>query len=167
MTLVDEELGRVWSEGPDHVIAEWSNVLLTTWRRTVTSEGLEVSRVASHDVYSRNPGGVVVFNIVDHAVPIPPTSVRTKASDVLRETGGHVLCTVTVIEGEGFWASAARAAVATITLFSRAPHPHRVFGSVGAGATWAAEHLLAGQSEDTLVRVAAQLRERGREASTQ
>lgn len=129
-------LGKVWSADEGHTIAEWRNVLLTRWRATPTVEALEVSRVASHDLVSRNKGGLVVFNVIRHGLTLPPQEVRHKASAVLGETGGHVLCTATIIEGEGFWASAARAMLATITLMSRAPHPHRVFGTVLDAAQW-------------------------------
>ncbi|MEM6992369.1 MAG: hypothetical protein AAF721_17790 [Myxococcota bacterium] len=157
---MEARLGKVWSQTPDHAIGEWNNTLLTTWRDTVTVEALEITRVASHDLFARNPGGLLVFNIIPHAVPIPPTEVRKKASDVLGETGGHVLATVTVIEGEGFWTSAARAAVATITLFSRTPHPHRVFPTIEDGARWGEDKLAEGGTAELLVAVAQQLRTR-------
>ena len=154
---VPPTLDKVWSEGPDHAIGEWSNTLLTTWRTVVTIDALEVSRIASHDLHSRYPDGIVVFNVIPGVMPIPPMEVRRKASRVLGETGDHVLCTTTVIQGEGFWVSAARAAVAGITLFSRAPHPHKVFGTISDGAKWAAPNLVGDPEPNHLVTVAEQL----------
>ncbi len=127
----------MWSETPDHAIGEWRNVLLTVWRGDITVGALETSRVASHDLHARHPDGLVVFNVVSHLIPVPDGPVRRKASSVLGETGGHVRCTATVIEGEGFWVSTARAVVATITLLSRASHPHRVFATIDEAAQWA------------------------------
>ncbi len=158
---VEARLGRVWSEAPDHAIGEWDNTLLTTWRDTVTVEALEITRIASHALHDQHPGGIVVFNVIPQVVPIPSSEVRKKASDVLGETGGHVLCTVTVVGGNGFWTSAARAVVATITLFSRAPHPHRVFATIEEGAAWAAPKLASEQDADALVAVARELLTRG------
>ena len=135
-------LRKVWSQAPGHAIGEWSNALLTTWRAPVNVEALEVSRVASHDLHARYPDGIVVFNVIPFAIPLPENVARKKASDVLGETGGHVLCTTTIIAAQGLWGSAARAAVATITLFSRAPHPHKVFGTIEDGAKWAAPNLI-------------------------
>lgn len=131
----------MWSVTKDHAIGEWRNVLLTGWRGDITVDALEVTRVASHDLHTRHPAGLVVFNLVRTLIPVPDAPVRRKASSVLGETGGHVLCTATVIEGEGFWVSAARAVVATITLLSRASHPHRVFATIAEAAVWAEPHV--------------------------
>jgi hypothetical protein len=128
----------------DHVVGEWKNVLLTGWRGDITVAGLEVTRVASHDLHGRYPDGLVVFNVVRTLIPVPDSPVRHKASAVLAETAGHVLCTATVIEGEGFWASAARAVVATITLVSRASHPHKVFATIEESADWAEPYVVDG-----------------------
>ena len=157
LSAVPPALEKVWSQGPDHAIGEWSNTLLTTWRTTVTIEALEVSRIGSHDLHSRYPDGIVVFNVIPGVMPIPPNEVRKKASSVLGETGGHVLCPTTIIQGEGFWVSAARAAVAGITLFSRAPHPHKVFGTISDGAKWAAANLDGDPEPRNLMAVAEQL----------
>ncbi len=48
---------------------------------------------------------------------------------MLNATADHVRLTATVVPGEGFWASTARAAIATITLLSKARHPHKVFAT--------------------------------------
>lgn len=160
-------LAKVWSKAPGHAIGEWSNALLTTWRAPVSVDALEVTRVASHDLHARHPDGIVVFNVIPFAIPLPEQGARKKASDVLGETGGHVLCTTTIIGAVGMWGSAARAVVATITLFSRAPHPHKVFGSIDEGAKWAAPNLLGdAETAADLAAVAEQLVATGAEEGT-
>ncbi|MBX7081445.1 MAG: hypothetical protein K1X88_19750 [Nannocystaceae bacterium] len=152
---------HVWSTDRHHTIAQWRNVLFTVWRQEITVAALEASRVASHDLARSHAGGLLVFNVVREGLPIPGGEVRRKASSVLGETSGHVRCTATVIEGEGFWTSAARAIVASITLLSRAAHPHRVFATIDEAATWAMKHVVGEPAASELASVAASLREAG------
>ncbi|MGH1341534.1 MAG: hypothetical protein ACRBN8_08290 [Nannocystales bacterium] len=127
LRIDDDE--RICSEGVDHRVVQWRNVLFTHWFAPVSVGGLAACESASFDLASRNPMGVVVFNVIEFGLQIPDPAARKKASAVLASTSGHVRVTTTVIPGEGFWASAARASVATITLLSRAGHPHRVFST--------------------------------------
>lgn len=130
-----------WSAGDNHRIVQWRNVLVTHWFAAVTSAALDRCESASFDLVKRHTGGIVVLNVVDYGLPMPTNDVRKRASDVLAATGEHVLCTATVVRGDGFWASAGRAMVATITLFSRARHPHKVFATPTEGATWCADKV--------------------------
>lgn len=132
LRLEDDE--RICSEGLDHRVIQWRNVMFTHWFSPVTVAGLAACETASFDLASRYPAGVVVFNVIEFGLQIPDTPARKKASAVLASTSAHVLVTTTVVPGEGFWASAARAAVATITLLARAGHPHRVFSTTDDGA---------------------------------
>ncbi len=136
-----EDAETLWSLGTNHRIVQWRNVLFTHWFAPITSEALAKCESASFDLASRHPGGLVVFNVVEYGIELPSTTVRRKASAVLAATEAHVLCTATVICGEGFWASAGRAMVATITLFSKARHPHKVFATPEEGAQWSADHV--------------------------
>jgi len=132
LLLDDDE--RICSEGADHRVVQWRNVMFTHWFAPVSVGGLAACETASFDLASRNPAGIVVFNVIEFGLQIPDAAARKKASAVLASTSAHVQVTTTVVPGEGFWASAARAAVATITLLSRAGHPHRVFSSTDDGA---------------------------------
>ncbi len=132
---------REWSKGDNHRIVQWRNVLVTHWFAAVSSAALDRCEAASFDLVSRHRGGIVVLNVIDHGLPMPTTEVRKRASAVLAATGEHVLCTATIVRGDGFWASAGRAMVATITLFSRARHPHKVFATPTEGATWCADKV--------------------------
>lgn len=125
LRLDDDE--RICSEGVDHRVVQWRNVMFTHWFAPVSVAGLAACETASFELASRYPAGVVVFNVIELGLQIPEAAARKKASAVLASTSAHVLVTTTVVPGEGFWASAARAAVATITLLSRAGHPHKVF----------------------------------------
>ena len=125
LRLDDDE--RICSQGDDHRVVQWRNVMFTHWFAPVSVAGLAACETASFDLASRHPRGVVVFNLIEFGLQIPQAAARAKASAVLASTSGHVRVTTTVVPGEGFWASTARAAVATITLLARAGHPHKVF----------------------------------------
>jgi hypothetical protein len=140
------------------VVAQWCNVLITHWSDTPTVPPLEVCQKASFELASRFPPGIVVFNVITSNITLPSAEVRKKSSEVLATTGGHVRCTATIILGEGFWASAARAMLAGITLMSRQRHPHKVFGSIADAAAWCEPRLLPeGTRPADLVAVLARL----------
>jgi hypothetical protein len=132
---------RVHRAGDDHCIATWNNVLLTTWRGAINPDGLESTHALSFGLAAKYREGIVVYNVIEKGIPMPSNELRKRASEILHETGGHVRKTSTVVLGDGFWVSTARAAIATITLFARTPHPQRVFSSLADGADWVAGDL--------------------------
>ncbi|MBV1858894.1 MAG: hypothetical protein KUG77_10820 [Nannocystaceae bacterium] len=132
LRLDDDE--QICSEGADHRVVQWRNVMFTHWFAPVSVSGLEACETASFELAARYPAGVVVFNLIEFGLQIPEPAARKKASEALASTSAHVRVTTTVVPGEGFWVSAARAAVATITLLSRAGHPHRVFSKTDDAA---------------------------------
>ena len=127
--------------GEDHCIATWNNVLLTTWRGAINPDGLESTHGLSFELAARYREGIVVYNIVEKGIPMPSNELRKRASEILHATGGHVRKTSTIVLGDGFWVSTARAAIATITLLARTPHPQKVFASLVDGADWVAGDL--------------------------
>jgi hypothetical protein len=133
---------RVHRAGEDHCVATWNNVLLTTWRGGINANGLESTHGISFDLAARFPDGIVVYNVIEQGIPMPSNEIRRRASEILHETGGHVCKTSTVVLGDGFWVSTARAAIATITLFARTPHPQKVFASLADGAGWVEDDLV-------------------------
>lgn len=143
-------------------VVQWRNVFLTHWSAPVSLEGLQASEEGSFDLASRHDT-VMVLNVVEYGLEIPSQEVRRKASSVVGATAGHVSAAATVLPGEGFWASAARAAVATITLLSRASHAHRVFATTSDAARWVHPHVLPDHTPlQHLVGALARLTERGR-----
>lgn len=162
LRIEDDE--RVFAEGENYRIVQWRNVFLTHWSGPISMEGLEASQEGSFDLATRHDG-VMVFNVIEFGLQIPPSEVRRKASEVLAATSGHVVGVATVVPGEGFWASAARAAVATITLLSRARHPHRVFASTDEASNWVHPFVRPDSTPPQhLTRALARLTDRGRTA---
>jgi hypothetical protein len=150
---------RVHGAADDHCIATWNNVLLTTWRGAINAGGLESTHAISFDLAARFPDGIVVYNVVEKGIPMPSADVRKRASEILHDTGGHVRKTSTVVLGDGFWVSTARAAIATITLFARTPHPQKVFANLAEGADWVRHDLLGvGATAENLVVIGERIR---------
>jgi hypothetical protein len=124
---------QVYDEAAGHRVMLWRNMLLTQWFAPVTEAGLTASEAGSFELAAQHPRGVAVFNVIEYGLKLPDAAARRKASSVVRATAGHVRAATTVVPGEGFWASSARAAVATITLLSGAAHPHKVFATLEKG----------------------------------
>lgn len=143
LRLDDDE--RVYAAGEGYRIVQWRNVLFTHWFAPVSIVGLEASEDGSFDLARRHPK-LVVFNVIEYGLQFPATDVRRKATSVLAATEDHVDVVATVLPGEGFWASTARAAVATITLLSKARHPHKVFGTTEDAAAWTLSHVRPGHT---------------------
>lgn len=133
--------GKVWLDRDGHTILDWHNVLVTYWRSAATLNAIEICAQASHDIAERFDGRVVCFNIVGDGAPLPNTQVRGRSAELLTATAQHICCSTTIVCGEGFWASAVRAMVATVALFSRARHPQKIFDTIEQGARWVGPYL--------------------------
>ena len=150
---------RIFETDADHTLAAWRNVLMMHWHGPVTMDAVQATHPAHDAVYAEYPRGLGVFVIVSDSTPIPPTEVRQVSALIIRATAGEVLCQCTIIEGGGFWGSAARSAAAAINILSRPPNPTRVFGEVEEAVAWQTPFLnYAGYSQEEFAAAARDLR---------
>jgi hypothetical protein len=124
-----------------HVCGTMRNLLVCLWRDTPTLEALDGVLQATRALIARCPTGIGVLGVAPGDMPLVGGAARRRAVAMLAETGGHVRCMATVIEGSGFRAGATRSVMSAITLLARQPCPAKIFGDVDEAATWQARLL--------------------------
>jgi len=114
----------------DYVFATWREIFLTVWCDKTTVEGVQEGRRIFAEHLKANPSGVLVLTIVDERAPMPDGEARDALGELLKSGAKQTKKSAVVFEGAGFRAAAVRSVVTGITVFSRPPFPHKIFGTV-------------------------------------
>lgn len=132
-------------------------VHMVIYRRTPTVADLHLSDRHHRALREAFPGGTALLTYIFHRLEMPPAEVRQLGAQMLREVAPLIRCSATVVEGDGFMASTARAVLSGIQLLSRTPCPSKLFSTVDDAATWIATYDES-LSVEGLVEAAARLR---------
>lgn len=126
---------------PELVLARRGNVLLQSWRRRVTADAVLAGAAATERLLASLPASqfIVTLGVSDTAVALPDERARAVSVEVLKKTIGRHRGIGTVLEGTGFAASAARAALTGIMMLSRNAVPQRTFASIDEAVPWVLE----------------------------
>jgi hypothetical protein len=130
----------------DQTLATWRNLVIVVWSGTVTVPALRSVETASRDVLQRFPQGNCAVSLTLEETPMPGAEVRRVGSELARDLGPRSLASATVIEGSGFFASAARSVIAGVMLVSGVRATQRVFSSIDEVGGFIAPHIAAGRA---------------------
>jgi serine/threonine-protein kinase len=112
------------------------NVLVNVWLAKIEREDVEGAAVAGRELSRRFPAGIGSINVFPGHLPMPDAAAREAGAVSLREAQRWMLANAVVIEGSGFWASAARAVYSAIQLAVISQCPQAVFGDVTSACAW-------------------------------
>lgn len=87
------------------------------------------------------PGGSVSIIAVDPTSSFPSEATRRAALEVTRKTKPQSLGQVVIVLGDGFWASAFRGILTTLTSLNQTTYPKTVVRYEEEGVDWAIERL--------------------------
>jgi hypothetical protein len=123
-------------KGPStYAIEEHGNVLVAVCVDTVTVPSLERLLGATKGLALRSPAGVGVVLVLPPNAPLLSTKrERELASELLSVPG--IAAFALVLEGDGFWAAAARSILVGLNALSRRTVPTKVFASIDQAAPW-------------------------------
>jgi hypothetical protein len=129
--------------------AHYGNLIACVLREEVTIERLRALRKDTERVvaiYGPERGGITV--VEGQAVTDVAKEVRVESSALMRDFPAAV--TVTVIEGRGFKAVAARAIVSAMALLARTRDSNKLFDTVETAAAYMAPRIPAHGSDPRL-----------------
>lgn len=104
------------------------------YRGPVDVAALDATIRASNELKRQFPDGIWAFNVTEPMLSIPDREFQKKASEATKSVEDHLLGTVVVLPGEGFWVSAARAFVAGLMLLSPLRRQREIASSISEGA---------------------------------
>lgn len=119
---------------PSCVQAVIEDVHLLHWRSAIDAEGLDRSLRVSRELAQKYPRGIYALNVVHGGLSVPSLALQRRATEVSEATAKHVLATVVVLPGEGFWVGAARAFLTTLNTMSPMRARRLVASDVEQGA---------------------------------
>ena len=134
LVLLDHEPGHFAAYG-------WTNVLFLRWWQGGTGPTLErVGRVRER-MAEQYPEGVSVIYLVAASAGLPTPEARAAIGQMLARYRDRRACLAVVFEGEGFWASAQRAAVTNMRMQAADESPLSIFSNLHELIAWLpAEH---------------------------
>jgi serine/threonine-protein kinase len=141
-----------------HLSLAYGDVLVNVWRGPISAGDVHAAGDAGREMSRRHPAGIGSINVALAGVGLPDATTRAVAVAVLAESQRWLLGTAVVIEGEGFAASAARAAYGMIQLAVKHRCPQAVFSDVAAAARWLAPKCRLVATPDELAAALAEAR---------
>ncbi len=119
--------------------AVWGDLQLNVYTGTPTVADLDRLAAAQNELRaSRSAGRIGIFSFCETEFEIPGAEVRRHGAKLQREMSGLVTASAVVVDGAGFWASAAISVINTIAILARSSSPARVFGEIQDAAAWMA-----------------------------
>ncbi len=126
----------------DHLTATWGPVFITLWKKEARVDAARAIQFALRDFAASTPTGrVACLTVIEAKAELPSKDARIAVANLLRFNAESIVCSLNVMEGEGFRAAAVRGVVTGISLVARQPFPHRTSASVALAASWVATSM--------------------------
>lgn len=102
----------------------------------VSADAVNASLPAHKAALASRPEGVVSIVLIDPSTKFPSEDMRRASVLVRKRTNRNVAGNVTIVAGEGFWASTVRGALTAIDFLATSPYESRVFRDPAEGVAW-------------------------------
>jgi hypothetical protein len=102
----------------------------------LTAADVRATLMAHDAIIGVRPAGSGSIVAVDPTTSFPSEEMRRAALEVTRQTNAQTRCHVLIVLGDGFWASAVRGIMMTISSLTAATHPRRVVRYEEEGVDW-------------------------------
>jgi hypothetical protein len=131
----------------------WQDLFVLVDDGSVSLARYEPIGFAMHERAKLFPQGIACFVILPPGATPPPDDVKKYLKEQLTQLAPSLSCLTYVIEGTGFKAVAARAALISMKIFASRPYPIYVETSVRDGLVKVLPHLIKGKTVTTDVKV--------------
>jgi hypothetical protein len=125
----------------DACVASFESFVLVRCFGDVGAEAIQASWPANRAALASRPEGVISIVLVDPTTKFPSEAMRRAGVEVRKKTNANVVASITVIAGDGFWASTVRGALTAINTLAASAYPTKVFHDLREAVTWGVEHI--------------------------
>jgi hypothetical protein len=122
------------------VMAAWKNVAIVVWATQATLELSQRLEVASAELIRAYPQGISSVHVIADKTPLPGADARNHLREITERYAANLACVGTVIDGDGFWASAMRSFLTSLHWLSRRPFKAHYASSIPELAEWLPTH---------------------------
>ena len=105
----------------------------------LTTADVRATMLGHHAIIGVRPEGSGSIVAIDPTTSFPTEETRRVALEVTRQANPQTRCHVLVVLGDGFWASAVRGIMMTISSLTAVTHPRRVVRYEEEGVDWVIE----------------------------
>jgi len=105
----------------------------------LTVTDVRATMLGHHAIIGGRPEGSGSIVAIDPTTTFPTEETRRVALEVTRQANPQTRCHVLVVLGDGFWASAVRGIMMTISSLTAVTHPRRVVRYEEEGVDWVIE----------------------------
>ena len=112
-----------------------------------TPEDIYATLKCHEAIIAVRPLGSISIVAVDPTATFPSEATRRAAVEVTRKTRPQTLGHVVIVLGDGFWASAFRGVLTTMTSLNQSTYPKTVVRYEEEGVDWAIETLVESKSK--------------------
>jgi len=132
---------------------QWQDLFAIVDDGTIPLGRYDPIEFAMHEHAKHYPQGIACFVILPPGTKPPPDETKRRVKDLLTRLAPSLSCLAYVIEGSGFKAVAARAALVSMKIFASRPYPIYVETSMKDGLTRVLPYLTKGKVVTTDVKV--------------
>jgi hypothetical protein len=120
------------------IFALWRNITIAIWATQATVELVaELTRFSEEISVQLNQQKVSALHIIRNQARLPDVAARQALRALNEQYAPRIACTVTMIEGTGFWASAMRGLVTGLQLVApRQQYKHHSCATTSEAAGW-------------------------------
>lgn len=133
------ELVLLHTEPGQHAFYTWQNIMITCWSQRATGPAIEKVAQYRERMDREHPEGVSVIYLIANEAGLPTPEARAGVRELMARFSRKRACLAILIEGEGFWASAMRAAITGVRVLVPLNFPMQIFGRVNELAAWLPE----------------------------
>jgi hypothetical protein len=133
------ELILLDSDSDSYAFYTWQNIMIACWSKRATGPAIEKIARLREAMNVQHPEGVSVVYLIADQAGLPTAEARDGVRKLMQRYSKQRACLAIVVFGEGFWASAMRAAIAGVHLLARSTFPMRVCGRVEDVVEWLPE----------------------------
>lgn len=124
----------------DACVASLGPYILVRCFGEVKPEAVNASVPANRAAVAARPEGAISIVLIDPTTKFPSDEMRRAAVAARKQTNRSCAAYVTIVAGDGFWASTVRGALTAINSLSASSYPTKVFRDVREGVAWAMQH---------------------------
>lgn len=124
------------SEPGEFAYYAWHNIMIACWSKQATGAAVERITRVREALGRKHPEGVSVVYLIGSEAGLPTSEARAGARDLMARFQRQRACLAIVVKGEGFGASAMRAAIAGARLLVGGQFEMRVCSGVEEVVDW-------------------------------
>jgi hypothetical protein len=146
-TLLDEVI--VLGECEGYYVAAWRSVTLIRVTGDLDDTFLSIAKRAHDAALGYDPNGYASITIAELSAKLPSQKLRSEASRLRRDTQADLRAQAVILAGEGFFASAMRAALLGILSMAKSRVPITMTSTPREAAEFIVRHIPNGRFDVT------------------